>query len=68
VVKQLRIPYQKKENPIKLRIADRIRPIYGGGITHLKTRKAIVKIKGRLFNIKFNITKLSKEGIILGIL
>ena len=67
MVKQLGILYQKKENPIKLRMADGIRPIYGGGITHLKTQKAIMKIKGRLFNIKFNITKLSKEGIILGI-
>jgi len=68
VVKQLKILYQKKENPIKLRIADRIRPVYRGGIIYLKTQKTIIKIKGRLFNIKFNITKLSKEGIILGIL
>ena len=46
VVKQLRILYQKKENPIKLRIVDGIRPIYGGGITYLKTQKATVKIEG----------------------
>ena len=49
-------------------MADRIRPIYGGGIIYFKTQKVIIEIKGRLFNIKFNITKLSKEGIILGIL
>ena len=49
-------------------MADGIKPIYRGGIVYLKTQKIIIKIKGRLFNIKFNITKLSKEGIILGIL
>ena len=49
-------------------MADRIRPIYRGGIIYLKTQKVIVKIKGWFFNIKFNITKLSKEGIIFGIL
>ena len=49
-------------------MADRTNPIYRGGIVHLKTEKDIVEIKGRLFNIKFNIIKLIKEGIILGIL
>ena len=68
MVKQLGILYKEKKNPIKLRMADGIRPIYRGGIIYLKTQKVIVKIKGLLFNIKFNITKLTKEGIILGIL
>ena len=65
-VKQLRIPYQDKKEPIELRMADRTNPTYGGGIAYLETQKATVKIEGRLFNMKFNITKLSKEGIILG--
>ena len=49
-------------------MADGINPIYGEGMVHLKTKKNIVEIKGRFFNIKFNITKLTKKGIILRIL
>ena len=49
-------------------MVDRINLVYKDRIVYLETQKAIVKIKERLFNIKFNITKLSKEGIILGIL
>ena len=48
-------------------MANRTNPVYGDRKAYLKTKKIIVKIKGQLFNIKFNITKLSKEGIILGI-
>ena len=47
-------------------MADRTSLVYGDRKAYLETKKIIVKIKGRLFNIKFNITKLSKEGIILG--
>ena len=47
-------------------MADRTNPAYGDRKAYLKTKKATVKIKGQLFNMRFNITKLSKEGIILG--
>ena len=49
-------------------MVDRINPIYREGIVYLEIKKDIVEIKGRLFNMKFNITKLFKEGIILEIL
>ena len=49
-------------------MADRTNLVYGDGKVYLKTKKVTVKIEGRLFNMKFNITKLSKEGIILGML
>ena len=47
-------------------MADGTKLVYRDRIAYLETKKAIVKIAGRLFDIKFNITKLSKEGIILG--
>ena len=47
-------------------MVDRTNPKYGGGMAHLETKKEIVRIEGRFFNMKFNITKLSKESIILG--
>ena len=49
-------------------MADGTNLIYGDGKVYLETKKVIVKIKGRFFNIKFNIIKLSKEGIILRML
>ena len=48
-------------------MADRTNLVYRDKKAHLETKKVTVKIKGRLFNIKFNITKLFKKGIILGI-
>ena len=48
-------------------MADGTSLVYGDRKAYLETKKVTVKVKGRLFNIKFNITKLSKEGIILGI-
>ena len=47
-------------------MADRTNPTYGEGMVYLETQKIIVKIEGRFFNMKFNIIRLSKEGIILG--
>ena len=49
-------------------MADGTKPAYRDRKVYLKTQKATVKIKGRLFSMKFNIIRLSKEGIILGIL
>ena len=49
-------------------MADRIELEYRGGRAYLKIKKVIVKIKGRLFSIRFNIIKLSNKGIILKIL
>ena len=66
-VKQLRITYQKRKEPIILRTFDGTNPAYRGGKAHLEIIKQTVRIEDRLFNIKFTITKLSKEGIILGI-
>ena len=66
-VERLKILYQKRKEPIILRTFNRTNLIYGGGKVHLETQKQTVRIKDRLFNIKFIITKLSKEGIILGI-
>ena len=66
-VERLKIPYRKKEEPIILRTFNRTNPAYKEGKAHLETQKQIVRIKDRLFNIKFTITKLSKEGIILRI-
>ena len=48
-------------------MVDRTNLTYRDGWTYLKTQKVTVKIEGRFFNIKFNITKLSKEGIVLEI-
>ena len=66
-VEQLGITYQERKEPIILRTFDETNPSYGGGKAHLETIKQTVRIKDRLFNIKFTIIKLSKEGIILGI-
>ena len=65
-VERLKIPYQERKEPIILQIFDGTNPAYGGGKAHLETQKQTVRIEDRLFNIKFIITKLSKEGIILG--
>ena len=67
-VERLKIPYQKRKEPIILRTFDRTNLTYGGGKTYLETQKQIIRIEDRFFNIKFIITKLSKEGIILGML
>ena len=67
-VEQLGITYQERKEPITLRTFDGTNPVYGGGKAHLETTKQTVRIKDRLFNMKFTIIKLSKEGIILGIL
>ena len=67
-VERLKIPYQERKEPIILRTFDRSNPTYGGGKAHLETQKQTIRIKDRLFNIKFIITKLSKAGIILEIL
>ena len=67
-VERLKIPYQKRKEPIILRTFDRTNLTYRGGKAHLETQKQTIRIKDRFFNIKFTITKLSKEGIILGIL
>ena len=66
IVRRLRILYQEKEKPIEIRIADGTSLIYGDRIVYLEIEKAVVGIEGYLFNIRFNITKLLKEGIILG--
>ena len=47
-------------------MADGAKLIYGDRIVYLETEKVVIGIKGHLFNIRFNITKLLKEGIILG--
>ena len=67
-VERLKIPYQKRKEPIILRTFDKTNLTYGRGKAYLKTQKQIIRIEDRFFNIKFTITKLSKEGIILGIL
>ena len=65
-VERLKIPYQKRKEPIILRTFDGTNLTYGGGKAYLETQKQTIRIKDRLFNMKFTITKLSKEGIILG--
>ena len=67
-VERLKIPYQEREEPIILRTFDKTNPTYREGKAYLETRKQIIRVKNRFFNIKFIITRLSKKGIILEIL
>ena len=58
--------YHEKVIPLEIRVADRVITSYSGGQILIEIPLLLVVIKGRKFDVSFNITLLGLIDVILG--
>jgi hypothetical protein len=65
IVEKYGIPYQGKDTPNRIRLADGTAPGYGEGLIHLETKPMNLTVAGKTMLVQMDITDIGQSDVIL---